>query len=77
MLAEGVELMVIGMGTVFAFLTILVLAMHASTWVIANFFPPTQEPESATTSTPSTPSAEADIAAVLAIAHRWRQGQGD
>ena len=76
MLAEGIELMVIGMGTVFAFLTLLVLTMHSSAWLIATYFPPSSDPDP-TRVAPSTESAESEIAAVLAIAHRWRQGQGD
>ena len=76
MLAEGIELMVIGMGTVFAFLALLVLTMHGSAWLIATYFPPSTQLDPTGTE-PSPQSAEPEIAAVLAIAHRWRQGQGD
>ena len=39
LLASGVELMLIGMGTVFLFLTILVLATHVMSRTIARFAP--------------------------------------
>ena len=76
MLAEGVEFMVIGMGTVFAFLTLMVIAMHCTTWLIASYCPPAPEPDPAAP-TPTTTAEEAEIAVVLAAAYRWRQGQGD
>jgi|MDTC01.3.fsa_nt_gb oxaloacetate decarboxylase gamma subunit len=76
MLAEGVEFMVIGMGTVFAFLTLLVFAVKAAAWVIETYFPPPPEPAPQQRAAAAV-SADAEIAVVLAAAYRWRQGQGE
>ena len=73
MLAEGITFMVIGMGTVLAFLSLLVLAMTCTSKLIATYFPP--PPQSPSLSAPS--SGDNDIAIVLAAAYRWRQGQGE
>ena len=72
--------MTVGMSTVFAFLGILVISMHALARV-ARFFPPEQAPVR-TAPAPSVESAEAadlaDIAVVLAAieAHRRAEGSG-
>ena len=75
-MAEGIEFMVIGMGTVFAFLSLLVLAVQCAAWVIATYFPP-PIPPARSVSAGQPPSADTDIAVVLAAAYRWRQGQGE
>lgn len=73
MVSEGIELMGIGMATVFAFLSLMVFAMNASGFIIRNYFPPPAEPVAA-----SRPTAtdDTDIAIVLAAANQWRQEHG-
>jgi oxaloacetate decarboxylase (Na+ extruding) subunit gamma len=47
-MAEGIQLMVAGMGAVFAFLTLLVLAMNGTAWFFEAFsehFPEEPAPE--------------------------------
>ena len=68
LLAAGVELMLIGMGTVFFFLTLLVMATGLMSRLVARFAPPVLPP--------STPVAIADeevaaISAAIAM-HRRR-----
>lgn len=65
-LAEGFELMFIGMGAVFTFLLILVGVMNAMGWFFAKYdhlFPDAEQEI-----TPP-PSPMAKIAAAIAIAH--------
>ena len=73
MVSAGIELMGIGMTTVFAFLGLMVFAMNASGFIIRTYFPPPPEPAA-----PSRPAAAADveIAIVLAAANQWRQEHG-
>ena len=73
MVSAGIELMGIGMATVFAFLGLMVFAMNASGYVIRTFFPPPAEP---VVSNPSTASADVEIAIALAAANQWRQEHG-
>ena len=40
MVIEGVQLMLVGMGTVFVFLTLLVFAVSAMSALILKYFPP-------------------------------------
>ncbi|MEN0067380.1 MAG: OadG family protein [Myxococcota bacterium] len=72
MLLEGVRLMVVGMTTVFAFLGILVLAMHANR-AIAQAIAPEEPPLEPSAS----PVADDDaaIAVVLAAVAARRGGQ--
>lgn len=71
MLAQGIELMLVGMGTVFAFLLLMVFAMNASGFIIQRYFPPPPEPL-----TSRGGAADAEIAVVLAAASRWRDEHG-
>lgn len=76
MLAEGVRLMVVGMFTVFAFLTLLVGVMKASAAFFAAFEAhfPEDEPEAPRGRTARAGGDEA-IALVLALAEAKRRGQ--
>jgi oxaloacetate decarboxylase gamma subunit len=85
MITEGFELMLIGMGTVFAFLVLLVLCMHLMGKFadrIAHLLPAEEEhPQqtaraaagaAALTAAAASQSASARIATVIAAAHRAR-----
>lgn len=71
--ASGVELMFIGMGIVFVFLAMLIVAVTMMSWVINRFFP---EPQGAANSLPSTTLGKHDdqdtVAAISAAIHRYR-----
>lgn len=71
MLLEGVRLMVVGMTTVFAFLTLLVLAMQLNR-VVGAMFP---DPEPAAGPSPVASDDEAEIAVVLAAVAAARGGR--
>ena len=70
-LAAGTELMLIGMGTVFIFLSVLVVATKAMSAVVQRFVPVRQvvNPQMVTDST--LPTAE-EVAAVSAAIHQHR-----
>jgi oxaloacetate decarboxylase (Na+ extruding) subunit gamma len=72
MLLEGVELMVVGMGTVFAFLSLLVLMMHATAKVIAAIEP---APVFAATVAGNDDGEIAVVLAAVAAARQARRGQ--
>ena len=67
MVASGVELMVVGMATVFAFLGLLVLMMHVSARVVAALQPKPQ------TAPALAADDDAEIAIVLAAVAAARQ----
>lgn len=71
---QGVDLMLFGMGTVFAFLVSLVGALTLMSWVIGRFFPEPVQPEVASP-TPHVAAVEPRIQAVIQAAidkHRRR-----
>jgi oxaloacetate decarboxylase gamma subunit len=63
---EGFKFMALGMGTVFAFLTLMILAMNLQSYIVHKFFPePVAKPDSAAKSNNS-----AKVAAIsAAITH--------
>jgi oxaloacetate decarboxylase (Na+ extruding) subunit gamma len=67
----GLELMIIGMGTVFVFLTVLVAATKIMSVIVQRFapLPVTLLPQTSADS--STPSAE-EVAAITAALHQHR-----
>lgn len=72
MMSSGVELMLIGMGIVFAFLTLLVVMVNLMTFVVQRFFP--EEPLASLTP-PSASASHTDasvIAAISAAVHQYR-----
>ena len=78
MIAEGFELMVVGMGVVCAFLVLLVVVMTASGWFFTRKGLPVMEAEVATPASraPRQPSGDsAQLAVALAAAHRARCGK--
>ena len=73
MVLEGVRLMAVGMFTVFAFLTLLVGAMHAmAAFVAANA---DRFPEEAPEPTGAARSNEGEIALAIAVADALRRGR--
>lgn len=76
---QGVEIMLFGMGTVIAFLTLLVLAMGAMTWLLGQFYPTPQSPalpDSAATPEENQRVSEELLAVISAAVHRHRQQTG-
>ena len=75
MIAEGFRLMVVGMVTVFAFLTLLVALMRASTAFFEKFAD--RFPEEAASDKPSSASRDHgdEIALAIAVADAHRRGQ--
>ena len=75
--AQGVELMLYGMGTVFLFLALLVFATNAMSGLIARYFPePEPPPVTARVRTPGkSAAAELDpgvVAVITAAIHQHR-----
>ncbi len=71
--AHAVELMAIGMGIVFLFLTLLVVLVNAMTLVIHRFFAERTSPEPTLPAKPASEQDEEVIAAISAAVHRHRQ----
>ena len=77
---QGLELMLFGMGTVLAFLTVLVLSISLMSWVLARYFPVVETPSIVGPSTKASPpgvlgSAAEDatlVAVISAAIHRHR-----
>ena len=64
---EGFKFMILGMGTVFTFLTLMILAMNVQSYIIHKFFP---EPMPTTPKSDTGKKNSAKIAAIsAAIAH--------
>lgn len=64
---EGAKFMVLGMGTVFAFLTLMILAMNLQSYLIGKFFP---EPVAKPNGVANKNNNNAKIAAIsAAVAH--------
>jgi sodium pump decarboxylase gamma subunit len=77
-IAEGFELMVVGMGVVCAFLVLLVVVMTASGAFFTRKGLPVMEPEVATPASGGHRQASGDsarMAVALAAAHRARCGK--
>ncbi len=72
MMSSGVEIMLIGMAIVFAFLALLVVMVNIMTTVVQRFFPE-QTINSITPSSASASHTDADvIAAITAAVHQYR-----
>lgn len=75
LLIEGIKFMVLGMGTVFVFLGIMIVCMNIMSYVIHRYFPEPQLPITPA----STPSLEEDntkkiVAAITAAIKHHREG---
>lgn len=70
LMAAGLQLMMVGMGTVFFFLTVLVFATMLMSHLLGRFAPP---PVIATTdSSPSADQRNEEVAAIAAAMHQHR-----
>ena len=72
MIKEGIELMIVGMAVVFAFLILLVGCMSLAAKLLARFPEDEPEPAPAPPSTPTKSPSSALIAAAVAAAQRTR-----
>jgi oxaloacetate decarboxylase gamma subunit len=70
---EGVKFMFLGMGTVFAFLIIMIISMNLMSYVIHRFFPEPQ-PSAGTQSTSGQKDNKKIVAAITAAIKYHRQG---
>jgi oxaloacetate decarboxylase gamma subunit len=69
LIGQGLELMLVGMGTVFVFLTVLVLATSGMSWLALRYFP---EEQQASGQAQSGVTLE-EVAAITAAIDRHRQ----
>jgi oxaloacetate decarboxylase gamma subunit len=72
---RGVELMLVGMGTVFTFLTLLVSATSLMTMMVRRFLP--ESAVSAAEGTPAAPGEEGELLAVVSAAVTAYRGRGN
>lgn len=70
---EGTKFMVLGMGTVFLFLVLMIVAINAMSMVIHKFFPEPEGTASATPSTPAKSNVSAKVAAITAAIMHHKQ----
>ena len=73
LIIEGFKFMVLGMGTVFAFLVIMIVCMNIMSSVIHKYFPEPQASSDAPASTQQKDNKKIVAAITAAIAHH-RQG---
>lgn len=70
---QGLELLVFGMGTVLAFLTVLVIAIGIMSALLRRFFPELEEPATPTLQPTPVNVENPDLLAVISAAvHRYR-----
>ena len=75
LLAEGIELMVFGMGTVFVFLAVLIVVTVTMSTIVQKFFPDAPEPTMANTPRPAVQPVADDaqiLAVITAAVHKFR-----
>ena len=78
LLDQGLELMLFGMGTVLAFLSVLVLSITLMSWILARYFPLVELPSVAPVKSPpagvsGVGTEDANLVAVISAAiHRHR-----
>jgi len=70
---EGIKFMFLGMGTVFAFLVIMIMCMNAMSYIIHKFFPEPQ-PSADIQQTGVSKDNKKIIAAITAAIAHHRQG---
>lgn len=72
MMSSGIELMLIGMGIVFAFLALMIVMVNIMTAVIEKFFPEPVVEEIHPASALTTHTDAGVIAAISAAIHQYR-----
>ncbi|MCK5829029.1 MAG: OadG family protein [Methylococcales bacterium] len=72
MMNSGVELMLIGMGIVFAFLALLIVMVNIMTAVIQRFFPEDSVLDVSPMTAPTSHTEAGVIAAISAALHQYR-----
>ena len=74
LLAQGVELLIYGMGTVLVFLSLLVVATGAMSALLLRWFPEAAPPQAATPSASNAAGPPPRVLAAIAVAvHRYRR----
>jgi len=73
LIMEGLKFMVLGMGTVFAFLTIMIIVINIMSYVVNKFFPEPQASDE-TSSTANKTDNKKVVAAITAAITHHRQG---
>ena len=71
---EALRLLVVGMGTVFSFLTLLVVVMYGSARVLSRFEDPIMDVPGAS---PAQHSDEAEIALAIVVAEHSLRGEAE
>lgn len=74
MLSAGIEIMLIGMGIVYAFLALLIVTVNAMSAIVQRYFPdvPTGTP---TSQTQTSGQDAGTLAAIAAAVHQYRKKQ--
>ncbi len=72
LMMSGIELMVVGMGIVFLFLAMLVLAMNLMSALVQRYFPDAPPAASPVRPTSGTGTDASVIAAISAAVHQYR-----
>ena len=73
LMASGVELMFVGMGIVYIFLTMLVIAINLMSALVQRFFPEPLPLATPTTSKSSGGLDRSTVAAISAAIHQYRK----
>jgi oxaloacetate decarboxylase gamma subunit len=73
LMASGIELMIVGMGIVFLFLAMLVVAINTMTYIIQRFFP--EVPAIPSTQVGASGIDKPTVAAITAAVHLYRKTQ--
>jgi oxaloacetate decarboxylase gamma subunit len=73
MLNDGLELMLIGMGIVFAFLAMLIVMVNLMTAMVQRFFPEPPMPDVTPASASAGHTDAGVIAAISAAIHQYRK----
>jgi len=73
LIMEGLKFMVLGMGTVFAFLTIMIIVVNIMSYIVNRFFPEPQASDEPSSSANKTDNKKVVAAITAAITHH-RQG---